>query len=114
MPVYDPLTYQKLPVSAEEVNVTLPPAQKVVAPLAVITGVLEAPITVRSLPLSKLAIAGLVLTTRIRYPVAPSAATGMVTFIDPEVVLSTVPIFTGEIKRPVASLNWAVNLLPVV
>ena len=39
---------------------------------------------------------------------------GIVALILPEVVLLKVPIFTGEAKLPVASLNCGVKMLPAL
>ena len=60
---------------------------------------------VKSLPLSALIRAGMLLTTRIRYPVPFVDPIGIFDEIVPAVVEVNVPILTGEEKLPLMSDN---------
>ena len=59
-------------------------------------------------------IAGVLLTTLILYPEPLAVADGMVAIIEPATTAVTVPIFTGVVNAPAASLNCAVKILPAV
>jgi len=59
-------------------------------------------------------IAGVLLTTLTLYPVPLAVADGMVAVIEPATTAVSVPIFTGAVNAPAASLNCAVKILPAV
>ena len=96
------------------VNTTLPPLQKVVAPPAVIVGVVGNTFTVILVGLLVPVIAGVLLTTLMRYPKPCAVDEGMAAVIVPAAVLLRVPIFTGLVNAPALLLSCAVNTLPEV
>ena len=95
-------------------NTTLPPAQKVVAPPAVIVEAVGATFTVILAPLSDPITTGFELTTRIRYPLPAVVPAGMVPEIVPAAVDVKVPMLTGLANEPAAFDNCAVNTLPAL
>ncbi len=85
------------------------PAQTVNAPLL---PALSGAVMARSTPLSAVVSAGVLLTTRMRYPVPAAVPPGMTQLMMPEVVAVTEPMSTGAAKLPVALESWAVKTLP--
>ena len=59
-------------------------------------------------------IEGVLLTTLILYPEPVVVADGMVAVIEPATTAVSVPMFTGAVNEPAASLNCAVKILPAV
>src|SRR5688572_33223070 len=64
------------------------------------------------LPLSTPISAGEELITRMRYPLPEGVLDGIKELMVPEILLTTVPIITGNVKLPDASDNCAVNVFP--
>lgn len=90
-----------VPAEAVAPRVTVPDPQREPGKVFVIVGL---PI-LRSVPLLLPVKTGLLLTTRILYPVPEAVPIGIMPVIVPDDVWVKVPIATGEEKLPVASDN---------
>jgi hypothetical protein len=103
---------QRLSVALLEVSVTLPPAQKLVGPLAVIVGVAGKAWIVRSLTFALPRLAGLDEFTLIRYPAPAGRPFGKVATMVPALVPTKLPMVNGAEKLPEASEISAVKTFP--